>query len=518
MESGSIAQPAPDAHYHAEIDKGLKKNAIGYISNLVISVASVAPAYSLASVLGFVVLVPGMGVHSPAIMIVSFLPMLLIASAYYYMNRADPDCGTSFTWVTRAMGPHLGWLTGWAIVAADVVVMATLAYIAGVYTFLLFGWDSAANSAGAVSVIAALWIIAMTIICVIGIELNARTQRWLLTIEVLTLAAFVVVALIKVYAGTAADTSTHVALNWFSPFNIPGGSSALVDGVLLGVFIYWGWDSGVCVNEESEDADTGPGKAAVMSTVLLVLIYVSVAVAAQAFAGTKFLGDNSDDVLKALGTQVFPSPLDKLLIITVLTSASASTQTTILPTARTTLSMARFRSIPKVFGRIHPRFLTPDVSTWTMGAVSLVWTLFIINVSQNVLADAITGLGFQIAFYYGLTGFACAIYYRKELFKSAKNFLMAGVVPTLGGLMLAGIFIKAFSDYNTTSTDVNYTGGVAGIGTPVAIGVGGLLLGVVLMIWAMFVYPTFFRRKPETYPPTGPPVTPDAAPAAAGGS
>src|SRR3954462_1493129 len=100
--------------------KGLKRNAIGYLSNLVISVASVAPAYSLASVLGFVVLVPGMDVHSPAILIVSFIPMLLTAPAYYYMNRADPDCGTSFTWVTRAMGPHLGWLTGWAIVAADV--------------------------------------------------------------------------------------------------------------------------------------------------------------------------------------------------------------------------------------------------------------------------------------------------------------------------------------------------------------------------------------------------------------
>ena len=85
-----------------------------------------------------------MGFHAPAVMIVSFIPMLLIAAAYYYMNRADPDCGTSFTWVTRAMGPRLGWLTGWAIVVADVVVMAALAYIAGVYTFLLFGLDDAA--------------------------------------------------------------------------------------------------------------------------------------------------------------------------------------------------------------------------------------------------------------------------------------------------------------------------------------------------------------------------------------
>src|SRR5204863_3936721 len=119
---------------------------------------------------------------------------------------------------------------------------------------------------------------------------------------------------------------------------------------------------------------------------------------------------------------------------------------TILPTARTTLSMARWGAIPKAFGDIHPRFLTPSVSTLTMGAVSLVWTLIIINVSQNVLSDSITGLGFQIAFYYGLTGFACAIFFRKELFKSAKNFFMAGVVPFAGGLMLTGIFVKACID------------------------------------------------------------------------
>src|ERR1700745_1286097 len=158
-------------------------------------------------------------------------------------------------------------------------------------------------------------------------------------------------------------------------------TSALVGGVLLGVFIYWGWDSGGCVNEESEDSANGPGKAAVMSTILLVGIYLVVTYAAQAYAGTDFLRHNKDDVLSALGGDVFGSPLDKLLIIAVLTSASASTQTTILPTARTTLAMARFGAAPKALGRIHPRYLTPDVSTLVMGAVSLVWTLVIINVS-----------------------------------------------------------------------------------------------------------------------------------------
>src|SRR5262250_822125 len=127
MESAAIPVPAGDSPETG--GKGLKSGALGYLSNLVIGVASTAPGYSLAATLGFVVAVAGMGLHAPAIMIVSFIPMLLIAAAYNYMNKADPDCGTSFTWVTRAMGPRLGWMTGWAIVAADVVVMATLAYI-----------------------------------------------------------------------------------------------------------------------------------------------------------------------------------------------------------------------------------------------------------------------------------------------------------------------------------------------------------------------------------------------------
>ena len=498
MESASVAAPGTPSGAR-EGEKGLKTGALGYLSNLVISVASTAPGYSLAATLGFIVAVNGMGYHAPAVIIVSFIPMLLIAAAYYYMNRADPDCGTSFTWVTRAMGPRLGWLTGWAIVVADVVVMAALAYIAGVYTFLLFGLDAAAANLLDVSIIAALWIIVMTWICYIGIELSARTQYFLLTAEILALGAFAAVALAKVYFGDPGGF--HVQADWFNPFTLHGGTTALVDGMLLGVFIYWGWDSGVCVNEESEDSDTGPGRAAVMSTILLVLIYLVVTVAAQAYSGTTFLKHHGDDVLSALGGPVLGSPLDKVLIIAVLTSASASTQTTILPTARTTLSMARFGAIPKAFGRIHPRHLTPDVSTLVMGAVSLVWTLIIINVSQNVLADSITGIGFQIAFYYGLTGFACCLYYRKEIFKSVKNFFMVGVAPFLGGAILTFIFVKAFLDYKTTSTDVNYSGGFLGVGTPVAIGVGLLLVGVVVLVIANFVYPKFFKRKWETADP-----------------
>src|SRR5438876_938115 len=175
MATESVAVPgAPGAPAPAQlpvIDKGLKKNAIGFLSNVVISTASVAPAYSIAATLGFIAADEGVGTHAPAVLLASFIPMLLVAAGYRYLNRADPDAGTTFAWVTRAFGPGAGWINGWAIFLADLLVMASLAYIASTYTFFLFGWHWAETHTGAALGGAALWIVLMTWICYRGIEL-----------------------------------------------------------------------------------------------------------------------------------------------------------------------------------------------------------------------------------------------------------------------------------------------------------------------------------------------------------
>jgi amino acid transporter len=477
------------------VDKGLKKDALGFVSSCVIGVASTAPGYSLAASLGFVVAVAGVGLQAPAVMLVAFVPMLLIASAYYYLNRADPDCGTTFSWATRALGPSVGWIGGWAIIVADVIVMANLAQIAGLYSFLLVGWQSAADSTFAVTVVGVGWIVVMTAICVIGIELSARTQVGLLGAELITLVLFSIVALVKVASGDAGPDAIDPSLSWLNPFAIDS-TSALISGVLIAVFIYWGWDSTVTVNEESRDATEGPGKAAVLATLILLAIYVIVSYAAQAYNGTQTLIDNQDDVLSVLGTQVFGSPLDKILIIAVLTSAAASTQTTILPTARTSLSMARAGAMPEKLGQIHPRFLTPDFSTILMGTLSIVWYVGLTIVSENILFDSIAALGLMIAFYYGMTGFACTVYYRRRLTESFKSFMLIGVGPTLGGLILTAIFFKSCYDLskpeNSESGDSWF-----GLGPPLVIGVGFLLLGFVLMLFWRAGHPDFFKRRRE---------------------
>ena len=64
-----------------------------------------------------------------------------------------------------------------------------------------------------------------------------------------------------------------------------------------------------------------------------------------------------------------------------------------------------------------------------MGVLSIVWYVGLTIISENILFDSIAALGLMIAFYYGITGFACAIYYRRELFRSVKTFLLIGVGP-----------------------------------------------------------------------------------------
>src|SRR5262249_42553203 len=147
--------------------------------------------------------------------------------------------------------------------------------------------------------------------------------------------------------------------------------------------------------------------------------------------------------------------METLLIISVLTSASASTQTTILPTARTSLSMAAFKAIPDRFARVHPRYLTPSDSTLWMGGVSIIFYVALTLVSQNILSDSISALGLMIAFYYGLTGFACAWFYRRQLRDSGRDLMVKGVLPLLGGVMLLGAFVIACVQY--AAPDYGYT-------------------------------------------------------------
>jgi amino acid transporter len=505
-----------------QVDKGLKPGALGLVSSVVIGVASTAPAYSLAATLLFVVVL--VGVKAPSVAVLAFIPIFFCSIGYSEMNKADPDCGTTFTWGARAFGPKTGWAGGWGIVAADVLVMASLAQVAGQYVFLLVqGPNSAIGTnpaSGWVLLVGVIWIIAMTYICYRGIEVSANFQKALLGIEVVMLLVLSVTALVRVLSGHHPPESIQPSLSWLVPTHI--SLSAFIGGITLMLFIYWGWDTAVSVNEETRDKNKTPGQAAIISTLLLLATYALVIFAVVSFAGTGAKGiglsnqAHGGDVLSVLGSAIFGTGgfgtfLSRLLLLMVLSSAAASTQTTILPTARTTLSMAVYRAYPKSFAKMHRKYLTPTVSTIVMGAVSIaLYVAFNYISGGNVIPDAVAAIGVYIAFYYGLTALTCVWYYRKTLTSSARNLWMRGILPGLGWLIMwaAGIY-SLQSDWTATYGFTFWT--VPGlhweIGGIFLIAFGAALAGVLFAIYMRITSPPYF--KGETLTRTTPTLVPD---------
>lgn len=469
--------------------KGLAAGTLGLWGSTVIGLASTAPVYSLVATLGFVVL--AVGAQAPIVFIIAFVPMLFIAFAYRELNNAVPDCGTTFTWATKAFGPWVGWMGGWGVAVAGMVVLANLAQIAAVYFWALFGIDLASND-WRIILVALFFIAAMTYVSWRGVEIGEKIQNVLLAIQYLALVLFVVAALWQFFGGTAPNP-TPFAWEWLNPLGFTDWSG-FTEAVLLALFIYWGWDTCLALNEETRDPKRIPGLAALLTCVLLLVTYVSVTIAAMMYAGLGESGvglgneSNADDVFMAIKDGLL-GPWGWLLVVAVLISAVSSTQTTILPTARGTLAMGVYRALPKRFTRVHPRFQTPSFSTVIMGIVASLYYLGMTLISDNILQDSILSLGLAIAFYYAITGFACIWYFRRDLFTSARNVVYRFVFPLLGSLMLTYAFVQSAIDM--WDVDYGYTV-LFGIGGTFVVGIGALLVGVVLMI-VWFLFP---RAKP----------------------
>jgi amino acid transporter len=472
-------------------DKGLKKGAIGFVDGLAIGLDSTAPAYSLAAVIGSIVLV--MGVQAPGVLLLSFVPMFFIAAAFYYMNKAVQDCGTSFAWVTRALGPWWGWLGGWAICTTGILVVGSLADVAAFYMFDLVGLDGLRDSRVAVVALSVVLIVVMTTICVIGTEVSARLQRVLVFFQVGSLILLVAVAFVEFLLGALPARSIDPQLSWLNPF--AGDYHDLLSGMLLAVFIYWGWESALNLSEETEDAASAPGIAGLTSTVILLGTYVLVGMTVIAVGGVDKVDNFADNpgILGNIAGTVL-GPLAFIVTLSIIISGLASAQTTIIPSSRTSLSMAHAGALPRAFAHIHPRFSTPEISTIVVGVIATAWYVGGSIASQNFLSDSLNALSLAIAFYYLLTGIACVVYWRRQLTDSVRNFLFIGVAPLLGAAGLGYLLVESairLADPGDSSTGSS----VLGVGMPLVIGIGFALVGIVLMFsWWAFGNRGFFKR------------------------
>ncbi|HVC41460.1 MAG TPA: APC family permease [Candidatus Saccharimonadales bacterium] len=482
------------------VESELKVNTLSLFDTTVIATSSVAPAYTLAATVGF--LVAAVGLASPAAILVGFLPVLCVAIAYYYLNRQDPNCGASYSWVSRTLSPHIGWIGGWIQLAANVLFCAAAPLVAGAYTLQLlnslfpsFVNSNAASNNWLIAIIGIAWLLLVTFMVVRGIRITANFQWILVFIEYFIVLGFAITAFLKIIGGQHA--AAPFSASWFSPGSL-GGISGVATGSALAVFFFWGWDTAANVNEESKDASESPGLAGIYSMFILLFIFLVAATAMQAFLGSAALtnSNNQNDVLYFFAQQISGTPIAYLMVLAVLSSTVATTQTTLLPSSRLTYSMARDGVFPRWFGHIHPSWRTPWVGTIISSILAIVVIVLQVQFADSVgsiFGKLILDIGVLVALYYGITGIACTWAFRKVLLTSVTRFIFAGVLPFLGGLFLLGI---AYVVIAPTSLPLGQAADW-GSGLPIIV---TILIGIPLVIIAQLTTrSTFFSEKTVSY-------------------
>jgi amino acid transporter len=429
--------------------------------------------------------------------------MLLVALGYRELNNAMPDAGTSFTWATRAFGPWIGWMGGWGLIAATIIVLSNLAAVAVDFFYLmlaqLLGNPGMAELSKNLPLNIATTLVFIAAACWIsyrGMETTKGVQYVLVGFQLLVLGWFAVSAFVHVANGTAFD-ATAISPDWFNPFAVDSFST-FAAGVSLSIFIYWGWDVTLTMNEETRNPEKTPGRAATVTVVVIVAIYMMAALATLSFAGVGEAGlgtgnpENQSSIFAVLSGPVM-GPFAILMSLAILSSSAASLQSTFVSPARTLLAMGHYKALPGKFGKVSPTFKSPSYATIVAAIAAAAFYVITRTTSENALWDTITALGMMICFYYGITALACVWFFRAVAFSSARAFLFKFLAPLLGGVILLVMFVKTAYD----SMDPEYGSGssVGGVGMVFILGMGVIVLGVVSMLVMARIRPEFFRGE-----------------------
>ncbi|MFJ9147612.1 APC family permease [Streptomyces sp. NPDC102270] len=414
------------------------RRSLGVVDGVAIAASSTAATTSIAIGMGTIATI--VGLQAPALLLLAFLPVLGIATAYARLNRSEPNCGNGYVWVGKSLGPWPGFLTGWVTLVGSVIFCAytsaimgsvVLAFVnkAGVHSLAGIALDP--TSTGVTTAVGLVILLGLTALAVTGVRAATRFQFALLVFEYTVLLAF---------CGWALITGDHaLSLSWFNPFEISSGTT-FAQGMVLAVFFFWGWDAAFSVNEETKSpGDAARGGLIALFAMLGLFLFASVAF--QREMSLAELVRNGPQALPYLGEKLAAEPWATLPLVALMFSAVASVQATLIPTARGLFAMSRDRTMGPVWTRLHPRYGTPAAGTVVVMAIAAVVAVLAVAIPKlsDMLLAAVNAIGLIVALYYGLTALACAVRFRSARHDGPREALLAIGVPAVSGLILLGL-------------------------------------------------------------------------------
>jgi amino acid transporter len=419
----------------------LEPDAIGVAQDTVIGMASSAPAATVG--LSLVALAVATAYGSGPILLLTAIPMLIIANAYRRCNMWNANCGATFEWVGRAISPYLGFLAGWLMVAAYIIGTVAEILLLGPSVLAVFQNTPSTNTWAWIGIGTAVGVV-MLIISIVGIRITARVQVGMALVEYLILIGLAIAGLFFVLGHHHG--SYPITRGWFSLSGIDGKGSA-VAGFLVAVFVYGGWDGTLYVNEEVKHRRVNPGRAAIIAVALLAIIYTLAQVGFQGVVSPKALqasassGSSLVYVAHALGGTTWA----RIMAASIALSVIATTGTGIVLSARIAYGMASYRALPGFLGNVSRRFKTPAVASFVAGLllIGLFWVYMLLTNVQNAFYDVINVTGLLFSIFYVLTALATIVYYRRRVVSSVWDFFILGALPLGAAGFLGWIFVKS---------------------------------------------------------------------------
>jgi len=478
--------------------KGLKKGSISKSATVTIGLAATAPAYSLTGALGYGAYESGY--QLPIVFILSVIPMFFVALSYKHLTTSAPDSGTVFTWGTKAIGPRFGWFGGWALLLASVLAGVAATQIIVNTTAIIFNLDE--TPLWFHFSVAVLFIFSTTYLTALGAEESSRTTMILTIAQYGGLIVLAAILLMRIMQGEAVSTAEPFSMQWLNPFAI-SSFSAFLNGFLVALFIFWGFDASLAMSEETEGSSEQAGRSGLIAMTITVITYVVFSTTALAYAGidahdksSLTFKDNIDSIITVLTTDTIGAKGALIAALIIGISAFSSTMSTIMPAARAVLAMATYRAIPSRFSSVSEATQTPKFATWTIGLMTLVIYTALSLISESIVKDSIHSVSIAICTYYTVAALSCVLYFHRTAFNHWHTALSQVIFPVIAAVILIAVGI--LQAWNMMDPNYGSSGSIAGIGAVFLIGVVALFLGIPMMILWKIREPRFFRG--ETLP------------------
>lgn len=439
----------------------LAEGSLSIIECIVMGVSGTSPAFSAAATTA--ALVAAVGIYAPSSALFCGLIMFGVTFSFMYLNRLSANAGASYGWISKIFGKELGFFTGWSLLVASAIFMVSGTIPVATSTLALLKPELVGDPTW-VTLVASGWLTLISFVVLRGIKSASYLQ---LTFTILEICIMIVI-IIAAFMTYIKQPYHAITLDIFNPFNY--SLELFAKGAIISLFFFWGWDVTVNLSEESKNSSSTPGKAAMWSMLIVTALFVTFLMCALVALSDEEIKNSSTNVLLALANKILPAPWGNIALISVIVSSLGTIETSILQFTRTLFAQSRDGVLHERWAKVHPVWKTP----WA--ATLLIWALgmgFLVIASQeasitSIIDISINVISFQVAFYYGLCGLACAWCQRGIAFKDIPKTIFLIIWPILSAVVLIAIDLYgAIYIFDAKS---------------VLLGIGGILFGVIPLL------------------------------------